>query len=178
MHGLPKSSPRDLVTMMRLPAILSLSLVVVVLAANSAAQPLTAGPASSLGEGPCPQGRMSIYYASRDVDVSQQTEALIGLISAHAIACRADGLDLIARIDSRIDGDGALAIALQRLGDIAGEFIARGVPAESLRIAAQSVSSVAAPNLNQIDVIFRKAAPADAVAAPTAATRPTPTDSI
>lgn len=164
--------------MMRLPALLYSSLVAVVVSASAAGQPVTAGPTSASGETTCPQGRLSIYYASRDVVVSQQAQALIGLISEHAMACHADGLDLIARIDTRIDGDGALAIALQRLGDVASELIARGVPADRLRIAAQSASGLAAPNLNQVDVLFRKADPADAVAAQAASPRPGPSDSI
>lgn len=167
------------VTMMRLSGILAFSTLLALSAASAVAQPPEAGPASASTEASCPRGRLSIYYPSGEAAVSQQAEALIGLISEHAVACRADGLDLIARIDSRVDGDGALALALQRLNEVAGELVARGVPVDGIRVAAQAASSPAAPNINQIDVIFRKSDPVDDVAAPIgAAPRTAPSDSI
>ncbi|MFT3725561.1 MAG: hypothetical protein QM773_18480 [Hyphomonadaceae bacterium] len=165
--------------MMRLSRILAVSTLFAISAAGAFAQPPEAGPASASTEATCPRGRLSIYYASGEAAASQPAEALIGLISEHALACKADGLDLIARIDSRVDGDGALSLALKRLNDVADELVARGVPADGIRVAAQAASSPAAPNINQIDVIFRKADPADEVVAPVgSATRTAPSDSI
>lgn len=167
------------VTMMRLSGILAFSTLLALSAASAIAQSPEAGPASATTEASCPLGRLSIYYASGEAVASQQAEALIGLISEHAVACKADGLDLIARIDSRVDGDGALSLALKRLSDVADELVARGVPVDGIRVAAQAASSPAAPNINQIDVIFRKVDRTDDVAAPVASTtRTAPSDSI
>jgi outer membrane protein OmpA-like peptidoglycan-associated protein len=116
--------------------------------------PGTRGPSS---EPPCPRGRLSIYFASGEATASPQAEALITRISEHAASCNADGLDLVARIDVRVDGDRALALALQRLGAIADGLIASGIPVDRIRLGALGASSPAAPNLNQIDILIRKA---------------------
>lgn len=123
---------------------------------------------SSAGVEPaCPHGRLSIYYASGEADASPQAEALIGLISDHAARCNADGVDLIARIDTRVDGENALSLALERLGAVAANLAAKGVPVERMRIAAQAAKTPASSSIAEVDVIFRKSsAETPEVAAP------------
>lgn len=123
-------------------------------------------PSSADPDISCPHGRLSIYYASGEAASSPQAEALIDLISEHAARCNAEGLDLIARIDSRVDGDKALALALERLSSVAGDLVAKGIPVDRIRVAAQAAQNPPSASLTQIDVIFRKADPTPEVAAP------------
>lgn len=136
----------------------------------AAAQIPEVKPSSASAEASCPRGRLSIYYASGEAEASPQAEALIGLIGEHASSCNPDGLDLIARIDARVDGEQAIGVALQRLSAVAADLVSQGVPVDRIRVAAQADRTPDAPNLNQVDVIFRKADVTEAgnVAAPAA----------
>lgn len=120
----------------------------------------------------CPRGRLSIYFASGDVNASPQAQLLIGRIGDTASTCNPDGVDLVARIDAAVDGERAVSIALARLGKVADDLVAMGVPAGRIRIAAQSAGSVAAPGLNQIDVVFHKAGAPEIEVNPTPAVPP------
>lgn len=128
----------------------------------------------------CPRGTLAIYFASGDTTASPQAEALIGRVSEAVATCQADGIDLIAHIDTRVDGDRAVAVALARLNTVAANLIAQGVPVERIRVAAQAGVAPAAPTLNQIDILFRKSGAAtDEVAAePVTVTRKVPGESI
>jgi hypothetical protein len=131
------------------------------IASSAGAQPPNSTSASTSADVSCPRGRLSIYFSSGDTTASAQSEALIDRIGETAASCNPDGIDLLARVDTRVDGDQALSVALIRLGKVADDLVARGVPVDRIRIAAQSASvtaalGLAAPNLNQIDVLFRK----------------------
>jgi hypothetical protein len=134
--------------------------VAALFAGNAAAQtppPMTAPlEASVAAPVSCPRGPLSIYFASGDVAASPQAETLIGRIGDAVNTCEPDGIDLIARIDSKVDGDHAVALALARLQQIADDLIAHGLSADRIRIAAQAANSESAPGLNRIDVLFRE----------------------
>jgi hypothetical protein len=117
----------------------------------------------------CPRARLSIYFASGETTATPEALALIGRISETAADCQPDGIDLVARVDSRVDGDRALALALTRLSEVADDLVEQGIQVERIRVAAQA-SGGAASAITQIDVLFRKSAvevPDDVVAPPT-----------
>jgi hypothetical protein len=153
--------------MSRIPGILCASALLALTGRAAFAQlPPNPEPSAAAIDTSCPHGRLSIYYASGEASASPQAEALISLIGDHARSCSADGLDLIARIDSRVDGEHAIALALQRLNAVAADLVAHGIPVEHIRVAAQSAPGLSAPGLSHVDVIFRKTDDASAVAAP------------
>jgi hypothetical protein len=165
--------------MMRSVCFLSVAIAIALLEAGAAAQTLSS-TASGSEYTPCPRGRLAIYFASGDTTASPQAEALIERVSEAAATCQPDGIDLIAHIDARVDGDSAVAVALARLNTVAGDLIAQGVPVERIRVAAQAGLSPAAPTLTQIDVLFRKSgdAPDDVAAEPVTIVRKIPGQSI
>lgn len=103
----------------------------------------------------CPRGRLSIYFASGDTTASPQALVLIDRVSETASSCHADGIDLVARVDTRVDGENAMSLALARLNAVSADLVAKGVPVERIRVAAQAAKGPSAP-LIQIDVLFRK----------------------
>ncbi len=163
--------------MLRVSRILCAAVLLAVPGAAFAQRP-GAEPSSATADISCPHGRLSIYYASGEADASPQAEALIGLISEHAARCNADGVDLIARIDARVDGANALTLALQRLSAVAADLVAKGVPVDRIRVAAQSAKTPASASITQVDVIFRKADETPEVAAPAPAPRAIASDAI
>ena len=116
----------------------------------------------------CPHARLLIYFASGQTTATPEALALIGRIGETAASCQPDGIDLVARVDSRVDGDRALALALARLSEVADDLVEQGVSVERIRVAAQAAGGTAAA-INQIDVLFRKTSSevVDEVAAPT-----------
>ena len=127
----------------------------------------------------CPRGRLSIYFASGETTASPEAEALIGRISQTAANCQPDGIDLVARIDARVDGERAITLALARLAAVADDLIAQGVAVERIRVAAQTSGLAPSSTLNQIDVMFRKSAEtADDVVSPPPPARTAPGQTI
>lgn len=117
----------------------------------------------------CPRARLSIYFASGETTATPEALALIGRIGETAADCQPDGIDLVARVDFRVDGDRALALALARLSEVADDLVEQGISVERIRVAAQASGGTASA-INQIDVLFRKSAVevADDVVAPPA----------
>lgn len=121
----------------------------------------------------CPRARLSIYFASGETTASPEALTLIGRIGETAANCQPDGIDLVARVDARVDGDRALAVALARLTEVADDLVEQGVSVDRIRVAAQA-SGGSASAINQIDILFRKSASevADEVVAPPETTAP------
>jgi len=115
----------------------------------------------------CPRARLSIYFASGETTATPEALTLIGRIGETAANCQPDGIDLVARVDSRVDGDRALALALARLAEVADDLVEQGISVERIRVAAQASGGTVSA-INQIDVLFRKsvAEVADDVVAP------------
>jgi hypothetical protein len=107
----------------------------------------------------CPRGVVKIYFASGDITVSPQAQALIGKIGETATSCEPDHIDLVTRFDPSADGDRAVAVALERLSTVVTDLVSRGISVDRIRISAQSVKAGEYPagHLNQVDVLFRKA---------------------
>ncbi len=127
----------------------------------------------------CPRGRLSIYFASGETDTSPEAIVLIGRISETAASCQPDGIDLVARVDSRVDGERAMALALARLSAVADDLVAKGVSMDRIRVAAQTAGVLPATQLNQIDVLFRKSGEvADNVASPPPVVNTAPASTI
>lgn len=128
----------------------------------------------------CPAAPLSIYFASGDVTASPQAEVLMVRIGETAATCHADRIDLIAHIDAAVDGDRAVAVALERLTKVAGELVALGFPTERIRVAARAPEQgerVVGPN--QIDVVIRKTgAPSPEAPPPGQTVRAAPSQSI
>src|SRR5689334_21088374 len=156
-----------------LAAIAGIHLISAGAAAAQTVEPATASDA-------CPRNILKIYFASGDVNASPETEALIGRIGEAASTCTPDNLDLIAHFDVRVDGDRAVSLALERLAKVADDLLAQGISADRIRIAARAVKAgeAATASLNQVDVLFRKADPDDAPAAPQAPAVRIPSDAI
>jgi hypothetical protein len=149
------------VTMMRTSLFLFVTAMLVAPVASAQTEPADAEAQS------CPRGRTSIYYASGEATPSEEAQSLIQRVSDNASACQPDGIDLVTRIDTRVDGDKAVSLALQRLGSVAEDLVARGFPSDRIRVAAQAANEFAPPGLGEVEVIFRKAKEAaDDVAAP------------
>ena len=100
----------------------------------------------------CPRRPLSIYFASGQSTASPQAQALITKIGETATTCQPDRVDLIARINTAVDGQRALAVALERLNTVAADLVSHGLPADHIRVAA--LSAPQGPPLNQIDVLF------------------------
>lgn len=162
--------------MMRIPGILGIAAALVLTGTGAHAQ--TASSASEYVS--CPRARLSIYFASGETTASPEALTLLGRISETAASCQPDGIDLVARIDSRVDGDQAMTLALARLSAVADDLVAKGVPVERIRIAAQSAGVLHAPTLNQIDVLFRKSGETaeDVASPPPAPVRTAPGEAI
>ncbi len=101
---------------------------------------------------------MSVYFASGESVVSAAGRELVTRLVDHAVACQPDAIDLLTRISTEVDGDGALALALARIEDIAADLIARGVSPETIRVAALPGRDVFPPGMSRVEVIFRKSA--------------------
>lgn len=142
---------------------------VAVIAATAAFAQTTPAAASIQS---CPSGLHSIYYARGEATPSDETVSLIGRIGAQATACRPDAIDLVTDIDAAGEQDAAIQLALARLGNVASELIASGVPADRLRLAARASSAAASP-MGEVGVIFRKLSPGpDDAVAPASPVRP------
>ena len=127
----------------------------------------------------CPRGAVSIYFASGDATASPQAQALIGKIGETATSCQPDRVDLVARIDVTTDGDKAVAVALERLGNVAADLVSHGLSPDRIRVAALSAVNLQGPRLNQIDVLFSKDnQPADEVPPPSPPPQYTSRDAI
>lgn len=113
----------------------------------------------------CPSGLLSVYYARGESTPSDETVALIGRIGAQAAACLPDAIDLVTDIDTEGEDSAAVQLALARLGDVASALIAKGVPADHIRLAARATGASASP-MGEVSVIFRRLLPGpdDAVA--------------
>ncbi|RYG33066.1 MAG: hypothetical protein EON93_10195 [Burkholderiales bacterium] len=115
----------------------------------------------------CPRARLAIYFASGETTATPEALALIGRIGETAANCQPDGIDLVAQVNSRVDGDRAMALALARLSEVAEDLVEQGISVDRIRVAAQASGGAGSP-INQIDVVFRKtsAEVADEVVAP------------
>ena len=102
----------------------------------------------------CPSGLLSVYYARGEATPSEETVSLISRIGAEAAACQPDGIDLVTQIDNTGEEE-AVPLALARLGNVASELIASGVPADRIRLAARPGGASASP-MGEVSVIFRK----------------------
>lgn len=140
--------------MLRTLAILTAAALSLTIAASAMAQaaPVEQSPS------PCPGDRLSIYYAHGDASPSAQALVLIARIGDEAARCQPDGIDLVTDIDTSGDGDGthAVALALARLNNVAEALIARGVPADRIRVAAQPGADLMRSPLGEVGVLFRK----------------------
>lgn len=124
-----------------------------------AVAPAFAQPAHAASEvSSCPSDRLSIYYARGDAAPSAQAQVLIARIGDEAAQCQPDGIDLVTEIDTSGDGDGAhaIALALARLNNIAEALIAKGVPADRIRVAAQPSDDLMRAPMGEVGVLFRK----------------------
>lgn len=169
--------PLGSVTMTHILRFLGAAAVLVLSGTGAGAQT----PSSASEYVSCPRSRLSIYFASGETAASPEALALIGRISETAADCQPDGIDLVARIDARVDGERAVTLALARLSAVADDLIAKGVSVDRIRVAAQSSQDARSPTsgLNQIDVLFRKSAEAaDNVASPPAPRITAPSDTI
>jgi uncharacterized protein YejL (UPF0352 family) len=142
-----------------------------VAASSALAQPTVAETTSQS----CTSSLHSVYYARGESTASREAVTLIGHIGAQAAACEPEGIDLLTAID--VEGEhGAVQLALARLGNVASELIASGVPAERIRLAARPAGSFASP-MGEVSIIIRKtisgpdiaAVPAPPIQAQTAA---------
>jgi hypothetical protein len=101
---------------------------------------------------------VAVYFASGATTATPQVATLIGRIGDAAASCEADRIDLVAHIDPGVDGDGAAALALERLKLMMRDLVARGLPVERIRFAAQAADEDAPiAGFSQVDVMFRKA---------------------
>jgi hypothetical protein len=107
----------------------------------------------------CPSEPMSVYFASGETALSDEARLLVTRLVEHAVACRPDGIDLVTRINSGVDGDRAVALALTRLSDISQDLVSRGVPPDSIRVAAHPGDDIFPPGMCEVEIIFRKATP-------------------
>jgi hypothetical protein len=139
--------------MMRLLLLSSLAAGLMAVAPAGAQTKPSANPVS------CPRGVVKIYFASGDVAASPQAQALIGKIGETASSCEPDHIDLVTRFDPSVDGDRAVAIALERLSAVVADLVSQGISVGRIRISAQAVKAGEYPagHLNQVDVLFRKA---------------------
>ncbi|MEZ6031351.1 MAG: hypothetical protein R3C46_16620 [Hyphomonadaceae bacterium] len=122
-------------------------------AAASAAAAQTVAPAA---EAVCPGEPMSVYFASGEATLTAEGRSLVERLVDQAIACRAEGIDIITRINTGVDGEHAISLALARLNGISHDFVSRGVSPESIRIAAQPGDDIFPPGMSEVEVIFRK----------------------
>lgn len=106
----------------------------------------------------CPSEPMSVYFASGETKLSEEGRLLVGRLVEHAVACRPDGIDIVTRINSGVDGEHAVALALARLSDISQDLVSRGVPPDSIRVAAGPGDDAFPPGMCEVEVIFRKSA--------------------
>jgi hypothetical protein len=102
----------------------------------------------------CPLGPVSVYFASGAATATPQVQALMGKIGDTAASCEADRIDLVAHIDPGVDGEGAAAVALERLKLLMKDLVARGLPVERIRFDA--IEGAPSGSFNQVDVVFRK----------------------
>lgn len=153
--------------MFRVIAIAAISSAAVFAASVSVAQTTQAAAITTK----CSAGLLSVYYARGEATPSEATISLIGRIGDQAAACAPDGIDLVTEIDNTGEAD-AVTLALARLGNVASELIASGVPANRIRMAARPGGTAASP-MGEVSVIFRKlmSGPDDA-AAPARTARP------
>lgn len=109
---------------------------------------------TALTSAACPTGLLSVYYARGEAKPSEETVSLIGRIGAEASACEPDAIDLVTQIDNSGEDD-AVPLALARLGNVAAELIASGVPSDRIRLAAHPGGASTSP-MGEVSVIFRK----------------------
>jgi hypothetical protein len=121
---------------------------------------LAAGAGADAPVSYCPLGPVTVYFASGAATATPQVEALIGKIGDTAASCEADRIDLLAHIDRGVDGDGAAAVALERLKLLMKDLVARGLPVDRIRFGA--IEGAPTGSFSQVDVVFRKSEVADA----------------
>ena len=108
----------------------------------------------------CPGGSVSVYFASGEATLTSEGRQLVSRLAEQAAACQPEGIDLVTLINTDIDGDHAVALALARLDDISRDLISRGISPGSIRVAARPGRDVFPAGMNEVEVIFRKSAPA------------------
>ena len=168
MHGKRRGAEPSVVTMLRNLAFLGAAAGLLLVSAASAVSQSAPEAATA-----CPRAPLSIYFASGDVTASPQAQELLGRIGDTANSCAPDRIDLIAHIDASVDGARAVTVALERLNMVAGDLVARGLPANRIRVAARSPEAgepVVGPN--QINILFRKSDEAAVETAPTPVSQP------
>jgi hypothetical protein len=145
------------VTMMRALLLTCATAGLLALASAGAGAQTAAGSNTAAS---CPRGALKIYFASGDVTASPQAQALIGKIGDTATSCEPDHVDIVARFDPNMDGDRAVTVALERLSTVVADLVSRGLSVDRIRISARAVKAGEYPpgHLNQVDVLFRKAA--------------------
>jgi hypothetical protein len=107
----------------------------------------------------CPSESISIYFASGDAALTSEARQLVSRLAAQAVACQPDGIDLITIINTDIDGDHAVSLALARLDDVSRDLVSLGFPPGSIRVAARPGRDVFPAGMNEVEVIFRKNVP-------------------
>lgn len=139
-----------------------------VMLASSASAQTTPGSAPAQD---CSFSLHSVYYARGEATPSGEAVTLISHIGTQAAACEPDGVDLVTAIDTAGEHD-AVQLALARLGNVASELVASGVPANRIRLAARPAGAFASP-MGEVAIIFRKALPGpDDAAAPVRPVQP------
>lgn len=133
--------------------------------ACAAAPGVVAQPVDVSDTPACPAESMSVYFASGESTLSSEGRRLVSRLGDHALACKPESIDLITRINPDVDGDSAIALALARLEDVSRDLVSRGISPESIRIAARAGRDVFPPGMSEVEVIFRKIAPAAGEAA-------------
>lgn len=108
----------------------------------------------------CPGQAVSVYFASGEAKLTSEARQLVTRMADQAVACKHDGIDLVTLINTEIDGDHAVALALARLDDISRDLIARGVAPESIRVAARPGRDAFPPGVSEVEMIVRKSVPA------------------
>jgi hypothetical protein len=104
----------------------------------------------------CPGGSVSVYFASGEAELTSEGRQLVSRLAEQAVACQPEGIDLVTLINTDIDGDHAVGLALARLDDISRDLISRGISPASIRVAARPGRDVFPPGMNEVEVIFRK----------------------
>lgn len=139
--------------MQRLWAISAIALTCAMAPASVAQQ---AEPRQAAG---CSGDAVSIYFASGESKLTSEARQLVTRLAEQSVACQHEGIDLVTLINTEIDGDHAVALALARLDDISRDLIARGVAPGSIRVAARPGRDVFPPGMSEVEMIVRKSAP-------------------
>jgi len=140
--------------MQRLWAIAAIAL------ASATAPTAVAQPVEPREMAVCPGEAVSIYFASGESKLTSEARQLVIRLADQAVACQHAGIDLVTLINPEIDGEHAVALALARLDDVSRDLVARGIAPGSIRVAARPGDDVFPPGMSEVEMIFRKSAPA------------------